>query len=454
MCGIVGLVKKQIGGIYAADTDLFEQLLLCDSVRGADSTGSFMITRNKQARLLKHDTHPMNLFATPAWEHYNNYAVREGRALIGHNRKATQGVINNDNAHPFHEGNIVLVHNGTIMNHKGLKNTDVDSHAICHSFQEVGYKETLKKIIGAWALVWYDLDKHTLHLTRNAERPLSMIETADDIIFGSELDLLIWIARRNGKTVNKDNVKVLAPFDLVTISFDKFSVQHENIKEDVEPFRAPITNTGTDGDCNDQCGPEPKSSFVKEDQITPVSSKTELHPLFKEYPKDTNIVFAPLSVVEAFEDGNSGKRFRALGHAWLPGKSIVKARAMLPKEFVTTMADAEDYIEQNKMIGQVMYIVEGTDKVTWLHLKNLKPDLMEVTWQGIEIPKLEFEYICKTYRCNKCAGAIDPNQARTTSVTYKAPNVLGKITCHHCVNKARDKMTPKVQEELDDINAV
>jgi len=46
-----------------------------------------------------------------------------------------------------------------VFNHKEMKNTDVDSHAICHSIVEKGYKETIEGIEGSFALCWYDIKK-------------------------------------------------------------------------------------------------------------------------------------------------------------------------------------------------------------------------------------------------------------------------------------------------------
>ena len=466
MCGIVGIVSKHQGGLFQKDMAMFEEMLLCDSVRGADSTGSFLVTRNTQARVLKHDTHPMNLFQTPAWEHYSKFAIREGRAVIGHNRKATQGDVNNDNAHPFYEGDIVLVHNGTIWNHKNdLKNTEVDSHAICHSFHEIGYKETLKKINGAWALVWYNTHQHKLYLTRNEDRPMSYIETHNEIIFGSEVMMIQWIAARNDKTFTREDVHVLKPFDLVTIEFNPFKRTVENIKEDVtkvfqQPQHHQHWSGGTVGDTeiDDPVTvlPRPTANYSSRSSANAETSGMELnvHPLFKVYPKDTEMIFIPIMVQEAYEDGARGKMFRAIGHAYLPGKPIVNARVMLPKDLCFSDETANDYINESKMIARLMYVSQDQDKKTWVQLTGISPDIMDITWHGIEMPATEYKYICKNFTCDKCHNKLDVSQPRLTSIMFKTFNKFKRIICDKCIQKARDKMHPDFQQALDELNAV
>ena len=47
-------------------------------------------------------------------------------------------MINDQNAHPFVENNIILVHNGVVYNHKKHEDTEVDSHAIVHMINNMG----------------------------------------------------------------------------------------------------------------------------------------------------------------------------------------------------------------------------------------------------------------------------------------------------------------------------
>ena len=117
--------------------------------------------------------------------------------VVGHNRSATKGAVSSTNAHPFSEGKIVLVHNGTLHNQKDFnKDVEVDSHAITHALNERPAKEVLKEIDGAFAFVWYDREQGKLFIARNSERPLSFIETASQVVFASEGSMLDWLMNR------------------------------------------------------------------------------------------------------------------------------------------------------------------------------------------------------------------------------------------------------------------
>ena len=64
--------------------------------------------------------------------------ISKGKALIGHNRKATVGSVNNATAHPFVVGDsFAMVHNGTLRNHKALADTVVDSEALAIHLSKV-----------------------------------------------------------------------------------------------------------------------------------------------------------------------------------------------------------------------------------------------------------------------------------------------------------------------------
>ena len=98
--------------------------------------------------------------------------------IIGHNRWATVGDVNEENAYPFHEKDIVGCHNGTIHNYTmmHLDNHDnkmTDSQILMKEFADgADVSETMKYLGGAWALTWFDTDKRRLHMCRNKERTL------------------------------------------------------------------------------------------------------------------------------------------------------------------------------------------------------------------------------------------------------------------------------------------
>lgn len=201
MCGIVGYLSFET--IYTPNiTKYFRQALFADTVRGKDSTGVFGLN-NKTGKV---DTFKRAVEAVD-FLNMKQFLEMEHNAkdylfMVGHNRWATQGGLGNEQAHPFKDNHITMVHNGTLFDHYSLvdgKNYDVDSEAICHSLSVDGTKKTIETLDGAFALVWYDENTKELCIVRNKERPLSIgyVEGEDTMLFASEQGMLQWLAERN-----------------------------------------------------------------------------------------------------------------------------------------------------------------------------------------------------------------------------------------------------------------
>ena len=197
MCGIVAVIAKRQYGLDIYDQELFRNLLVCDYVRGTDSTGIFGVSKEGDVSLFKEIGHPFNILTSPEFISFGKKSIGNLKILVGHNRAATKGVVSAENAHPFHEGNTILVHNGTLYNHKELKDVDVDSHAIVHAIEERGYKEAIESLDGAFALIWYDINTGELYVARNKERPLHVVETSYGYIVASEKNMLSWLTNRS-----------------------------------------------------------------------------------------------------------------------------------------------------------------------------------------------------------------------------------------------------------------
>ena len=197
MCGLVGMIARKPLGFGFKDKNIFEQLLFTDTIRGVDSTGIFGVNAHGNVIAHKTATAAPAALQTTTFKEFINSIYMSQKMVFGHNRASTRGATVDENAHPFVEGNICLMHNGTLHTHKELANTDVDSHAICHSLNERGYRETFEKVDGAFALIWYDAETKRLHMARNKERPLHMAVSQDAFYFASELKMLDWVLSRN-----------------------------------------------------------------------------------------------------------------------------------------------------------------------------------------------------------------------------------------------------------------
>lgn len=226
MCGLVGVLAKGTNGLLTEQCDAFDTLLFLDSLRGEDSTGVFMVTNRGEVSLAKEGSHAAIYRNAPEYEKLLRQAWREGACLIGHNRKATRGVINDENAHPFVvEDRIVLVHNGGIKgDHKKFADVEVDSHAIAHNLHkhDGDAQKAIGEIDAAYALIWYDFKKGTLNFLRNNERPLWFMETDNAYLWCSEYEMLDFAASRHKLKV-KELPTMLAADTLLTYTLNNGS---------------------------------------------------------------------------------------------------------------------------------------------------------------------------------------------------------------------------------------
>lgn len=235
MCGIVGF----LGGFNKARFQMFEDMLEMDIVRGRDSTGVAFIN-NKDVTVVKDTKLPTELMIDPL---YVEAARRQRHCYIGHNRAATRGKVNKENAHPFQVGKITLVHNGTLNTTWQLPNEltyGTDSECIANAINSFGIKETWRAINGAATLVWWDDNEKTLNFASNGKRPMAFcsLENFEGFVFSSERWTLQAAAMRNGVKL-KDADKNMKPKDDVhyKITFNTKKNKIEWTSEELEPFK-------------------------------------------------------------------------------------------------------------------------------------------------------------------------------------------------------------------------
>jgi predicted glutamine amidotransferase len=177
------------------------------ALRGDDSTGIAAVDGGFNTRLFKATIPSYDFVNTKGFHQLVNPS---DRVIIGHCRKATQGKINYDNAHPFEFKSLVGCHNGTLSRSSknalpGNTHFDTDSESIFHAFEDIGYDETLKLMFGAWALTWYDKTYKRLNFLRNHQRPLfyAFSENRQKIFWASEIPMLHAALLRNAIKYDK-----------------------------------------------------------------------------------------------------------------------------------------------------------------------------------------------------------------------------------------------------------
>lgn len=202
-----------------------------DTLRGEDSTGVFYVNNDENVGWLKHVTPGYTFVESKA---FKDILIRSRNLVVaGHNRKATKGEVNVDNAHPFSHGDITLMHNGTLktIHPLPLLKYDTDSEHICHALSQVSpenAKDVIEKINGAFALVWWDNRDKTLNFIRNNDRTLFVsFESGTN----KKAVTMYWASDRNMlKTATHRHYTYEEPESFVYMTHYKYSLSGMNIE--------------------------------------------------------------------------------------------------------------------------------------------------------------------------------------------------------------------------------
>ncbi len=281
MCGLVGIIANSSNGFNAMEMDIFRDMLVVDSIRGEDSTGIFSVNRYGNANSLKLATHPYNLVKSKDYEEWRGKSFTDGRAVIGHNRKATVGAVNNDNAHPFLFGPVMLVHNGSISNYRSLLSMadrdkhkiEVDSHAAAVMLARNEPEKILPEFRGAYAMIWYNTNTKRLYFIRNDERPLALARVNNNIFFASEDDMLKWLLGRRYNFKETPTIQYLKPGTLLSAEIsDKELVWDKQEIEEKKSSVVVLPNRPHSEAANDR-----KARTSKDEIIIPEDQKWRIH---------------------------------------------------------------------------------------------------------------------------------------------------------------------------------
>ena len=182
MCGIVGYIGG--GNVY----DILIKGLHRLEYRGYDSAGIALINNDGKLSVYKAKGKVANL------EAFCEDKKTDALAGIAHTRWATHGEPSDSNAHPHYsqDGNLALVHNGTIENYQILKDALIEQGCTFHSetdtevlVQLIEYikvnnncslldavREALKEVVGAYAIAVIEKDHPDTIIAARKSSPL------------------------------------------------------------------------------------------------------------------------------------------------------------------------------------------------------------------------------------------------------------------------------------------
>ena len=243
MCGLIGVT----GNIFHKDLKFVKQALIADHFRGVHSVGLAAVKRDEVATR-KMAINPIDFLDLTS---VKSMMTMQAIAFIGHNRHATQGAVNNNNAHPFTHGDITLAHNGTLTNKHALERDfqapkfDTDSELVCWLIDNYELSAVIPALEGAFALTWWDDRDKSMNIIRNSERPLHVAGVGCNVYWASEKKMLEWLLDRN--EISTKDTMVYQPKVGMHLCFKYANNKMDLQTQEYTVAKKPITRTPQSG---------------------------------------------------------------------------------------------------------------------------------------------------------------------------------------------------------------
>lgn len=212
MCGLFGVVT---GERVPELSGFLHDFTIMGTLRGEDSTGFFQVKKGTGATRIFKMPYSGELVAKTSGAKSIYAAAAEMPVTIGHNRFATRGAVSLENCHPFEHASsdryVVGAHNGYFNGWASKEDGiefNVDSDWAYYRIHKFGGQEALKKLHGAYALLWYENDGK-LRMAVNGQRELhfAFVHKKNTMLIGSEASMLWAAAARNNIDIELDSLQ-------------------------------------------------------------------------------------------------------------------------------------------------------------------------------------------------------------------------------------------------------
>ena len=254
MCGIVGMLGTTFS---TQEKKAFQDMLIMNQVRGLHGTGyissGYCRADSKDGKFKKDSGivswgKSVSCASLFLGEHDLEDENTKLDGLIGHCRHATVGNIDKAGAHPFKEGKIVGVHNGTFEGtYPHSKKAQSDSHAFYIVLnEEKGNVErainrfTKRTTADAYCFVWYDLSNSTWNIIRNTRRPMYLAESygGGQLWLSSEAPIMMAALKRNKVHLTKQPWEI-PPYTHVVV---KQGSSRSITSTEIESIKPPVAS--------------------------------------------------------------------------------------------------------------------------------------------------------------------------------------------------------------------
>jgi len=235
MCGIYGFIGKPT----KRTAKVLLELAKLNEDRGKDSSGIVMANGQEIQFYKKAVNSTKFLEKETTLDILKNTKNCQFVNFIGHCRQATNGAINDNNAHPFRIGKFYLAHNGVINNFTELqakyKTTyEVDSQIIGFLLNRFKDKFVFEQKLSGWfAVPYFDIEnQNILHIAKSTS-PLGLFYLPQNkgLFYSSEAEHLTKAIRKAG--YKGKAVKVLGD-KFYTFKWQGGSLQHTKDKLNIE----------------------------------------------------------------------------------------------------------------------------------------------------------------------------------------------------------------------------